>query len=55
MPTSTRRSSQWGWQGALPASAAEIDAGRLVVAGRAGASGVLTVDGRPIGLEQGSL
>ena len=45
----------WGWQGTLPASATEIGAGRLVVAGRAGASGVLTLDGRPIGVEQGSL
>jgi len=44
-----------GWQGALPASVAEIGAGRLVVAGRFGASGVLTLDGRPIGVEQGSL
>ena len=45
----------WGWQGALPASVAEIDAGRLVAAGRIGASGVLTLDGRRIGVEQGSL
>ena len=45
----------WGWQGVLPASAADIGAGRLVVAGRAGASGTLTLDGRPIGVEQGSL
>ncbi|MHB8771840.1 MAG: translocation/assembly module TamB domain-containing protein [Syntrophales bacterium] len=44
----------WGWQGALPASVAEIGAGRLVAAGRAGASGSLTLDGRPIGVEQGS-
>ncbi len=45
----------WGWQGALPASAADIDTGRLVATGKAGASGVLTLDGRPIGLEQASL
>ena len=45
----------WGWQGTLPASAAEIGAGRLAVAGSAGVSGVLTLDGRPIGVEQGSL
>ena len=45
----------WRWQGALPTSATEIGAGRLVVSGRAGASGVLTLDGHPIGLEQGSL
>jgi len=44
-----------GWQGALPASFTEIGAGRLVMAGRAGASGVLTLDGRPIGVERGSL
>ena len=45
----------WGWQGALPASVAEIDAGRLVAAGRIGASGILTLDGHRIGVEQGSL
>ncbi|MHB9096573.1 MAG: translocation/assembly module TamB domain-containing protein [Syntrophales bacterium] len=45
----------WGWQGAHPASFTEIAAGRLVVAGRARASGILTLDGRPIGVEQGSL
>lgn len=44
----------WRWQGSLPASAAEIGAGRLVVAGRIGASGVLTVDGRRISVEKGS-
>lgn len=45
----------WGWKGAVPAAAADISAGRLVVAGRIGASGVLTVDGRRISVEQGSL
>lgn len=43
------------WQGALSASAAEIGAGKLVVAGRIGASGFLTVDGHRIKVEQGSL
>ncbi len=46
---------EWGWQGARPASFVEIGGGRLIVAGRVGASGVLTVDGRPIGVEQGAL
>ena len=45
----------WRWQGALCASTADIGAERLVVAGRIGASGVLTVDGRRISVEQGSL
>ena len=45
----------WRWQGALPASAAEIGAGRLVVAGRIGASGVFTTDGHPVTVQQGSL
>ena len=44
-----------GWQGTYPASAKDIGPGRLVVAGRARASGVLTLDGRPIGIEQGAL
>jgi len=44
----------WGWQGALPASVKEIGAGRLVIAGQAGAAGVVTLDGRPIGLERAS-
>ena len=45
----------WGWQGALPAPGAEIGAGRLVAAGRAGVSGSLILDGRPIAVERGSL
>ena len=45
---------EWSWQGALPLSFADISAGRLVMKGRAGASGVLTLEGRPIRVEEGS-
>ncbi len=41
-----------GWQGSLRSPASESDTGRLVLAGRTGASGVLTMDGRAISLEQ---
>ncbi|MHB8909377.1 MAG: translocation/assembly module TamB domain-containing protein [Syntrophales bacterium] len=44
-----------GWQGALRGPAPEGDAGRLVLAGRAGAAGALTVDGRRISLDQVAL
>ncbi len=45
----------WRWQGPLPASAAEIGAGRLLVDGRMDVSGSLTLDGRRIGVTQGLL
>lgn len=41
-----------GWQGALRGSASANNTGRLVLVGRAGASGVLTVDERRISLER---
>ena len=44
-----------GWQGALPGPASKIEAGRLVLAGRTGASGILTMNGRLISLEQVAL
>lgn len=45
----------WGWRGALPSTAASIGEGRLVLAGQIAASGHITVDGRTIGVEQGTL
>jgi len=44
-----------GWQGALRGPVSKSDAGRIVLAGRTGASGVLTLDGRRIILEQVAL
>lgn len=45
----------WGWRGVLPATAAEIAAGKLAMTGTIGASGFLTVDGLPINIKEGSL
>lgn len=45
----------WDWQGPLPVDAKAVAAGRLIVAGRIGATGALTVDGRRIGLDRISL
>ena len=42
----------WRWQGALRGTASEIDPGQLVVTGRTGASGVLTLDERRINVER---
>ena len=44
----------WDWQGALPVSLTDISTEKLVLRGRAGASGILTLEGRPITVEEGS-
>jgi translocation and assembly module TamB len=45
----------WRWQGSLPASAAEIGAGRLAIAGRSAVSGSWSSNGHRISVERGSL
>lgn len=45
----------WRWQGALSATTEEIEAGRLVIAGRTAGSGSLKTSGHEVTVERGSL